>query len=145
VLAVLTAREDYRRVVLALDRGDLEEWHGAERNLAVAVAGIATAGAHGRAVVIAPDGAAARAIAPLVGDGADVVADARPRRVAVAAIATETDLVLVPARSGAAPLHRDAAAVAALPVGCSVAGPTRPHAASALVTGTPTLVGSRSG
>ena len=145
VLAVLTARPDYRRVILALDRGDLQERRRAERDLAVAVAGIAAAGAHGKAVVIAPDGEAARAIAPLVGDGADVVVDTRSRRDAVAAIALGDDLVLVPPRPGASPLHRDAAAIAALPISCSVGVPARPHAGAALVTGAPTLVGSRSG
>ena len=34
-------------------------------------------------------------------------------------------------------------AVVLLLVGCSVAVPTRPRAASGLVTGTPTIVGSR--
>jgi len=38
---------------------------------------------------------------------------------------------------------RDAGAIAALPVGCSVAVPTRPHTGAGLVTGTTTLVGSR--
>jgi hypothetical protein len=40
-------------------------------------------------------------------------------------------------------VHRDAAAIAALPIGCSVAVPTRPHTGAGLVTGTTTLVGSR--
>jgi hypothetical protein len=53
--------------------------------------------------------------------------------------------VLMPARPGGSPLHRDAVAVASLPVGCSVGVPTRPHATAGLVTGTPTLVGSRAG
>ena len=144
VLAVISARADYRRVVLALDRGDLRDRRRAERDLAVAVAGIAAAGARGKAVVIAPDGEAARAVAAVVGDGADVIVDPRSRRDAVAAIAREDDLVLVPARPGPSPLHRDVTAIAALPVGCSVGVPARPHAAAALVTGTPTLVGSRS-
>jgi len=143
ILAVLTARGDYQRVVLALDRGDLGEHRRAERDLAVAVAGIAAAGAHGKAVVVGPDSEAVRAVATLVGDGADVVIDSSPRRDAVAAMALEDDLVLLPARPGASPLHRDAAALASLAVGFSVAVPARPHASAALVTGTPTLVGSR--
>jgi hypothetical protein len=74
-----------------------------------------------------------------------VVVDGRSRREAVAAVAREDDLVLVPARPGASPLNRDALAVASLAVGCTVAVPTRPHALAALVTGTPMLVGSRAG
>jgi hypothetical protein len=145
VLAVLTAHDDFRRVVLALDEHDLQERRGAERDLAVAVAGVAAAAARGRAVVVAPDGEAARAIARLLDDDADVVVDTRSRRDAVAAVAREDDLVLMPARPGGSPLHRDAVAVASLPVGCSVGVPTRPHATASLVTGTPTLVGSRAG
>jgi hypothetical protein len=78
-----------------------------------------------------------------VGDGADVVVDERSRRDAVAAIAQQTDLVIVPGRPGGSPVHRDASALAALPVRCSVVVPTRPHAAAGLVTGSPTPVGSR--
>ncbi|HEU5010806.1 MAG TPA: hypothetical protein VFT33_08925, partial [Gaiellaceae bacterium] len=65
------------------------------------------------------------------------------RREALAAIARDDDLVLVPARPGRSPLHRDAAAVAALPVACTVAVPTRARAGAGLVTGTTTFVGSR--
>jgi hypothetical protein len=140
---VLTSRGDFARVVLALDRADLGASRSAERDLAVAVAGIAASAARGGALVVAPDSEAARTIAALVADGADVVVDDRSRRDAVAAIAQETDLVIVPARPGGSPVHRDAAALAALPIRCSVAVPTRPHTASGLVTGAPTLVGSR--
>ena len=143
VLAVLTAHGDYRRVVLALDESDLDQRRRAERDLAVAVAVVAVAGARGKAVVVAPDGEAAREIAALLDDGAEVVVDTRSRRDAVAAVAREDDLVLMPARPSGSPLHRDAVSVASLPVGCSVGVPTRPHATAGLVTGTPTLVGSR--
>jgi Kef-type K+ transport system membrane component KefB len=143
VLAVVPSGRDFHRVVLALDAEDLGEQRSAERDLAIAVAGVAAVAARGKAVVVAPDGDAARAIAPLVGDGADVVVDPGTRRNAVAAIALEDDLVLVPARPGASPLHRDAIDIAALPVGCSVAVPARAHASAAYVTGTPALVGSR--
>ena len=145
VLAVLMSHGDFSRVVLALDGSDLGSSRAAERDLAVAVAGIAAAAARGRAVVIAPESQAAREIAALVGDGADALVDARPRREAVAAVAQQSDLVIVPARPGGSPVHRDAAALAELPVRCSVAVPTRPHSASGLVTGSPTLVGSRRG
>lgn len=143
ILAVLTSGADFTRVVLALDRGDLDASRSAERDLAIAVAGIAAAAARGRAVVVAPDSRAARDIAVLVADGADVVVDDRSRRDSVAAIARETDLVILPARTGPSPVHRDAAAIAALAVRCSVAVPARPHSGSGLVTGAPTLVGSR--
>jgi Kef-type K+ transport system membrane component KefB len=141
VLAVLTARDDYRRVVLALD----ERRGAAERDLAVAVAGIAAAAVRGRALVVGPHEETAREVAALVGEDAEVVVDGRSRREAVAAVAREDDLVLVPARPGVSPLNRDALAVASLSVGCTVAVPTRPHTAAALVTGTPMLVGSRAG
>ena len=143
VLAVLAAHDDYRRVVLALDKNDLDERRGAERALAVAVAVVAAAAARGHAVVVAPDGEAAREIATFIGDDTDVVVDSRPRREAVAAVAREDDLVLMPARPSGSPLHRDAVAVASLPVGCSVGVPARAHATAGIVTGTPTLVGSR--
>jgi Sodium/hydrogen exchanger family/Universal stress protein family len=145
VLAVLTARDDYRRVVLALDEHDLDERHGAERELAVALAGIAASGVRGRALVVAPDEEAARTIAVHVGEDTEVVVDSRSRPEAVAGVARDEDLILVPARAGGLPLHRDAFAVASLSVRCTVAVPTRPHAATALVTGSSTLVGSRAG
>ena len=144
VLAVLTAHGDYRRVVLALDENDLDERRGAERNLAVAIAGIAAAAARGRALVIAPDSQKAQEVAGLVGADVEFVVDARSRREAVEAVAREDDLVLMPARPGGSPMHRDAVAIASLEVGCSVGVPTRPHATAGLVTGTATLVGSRS-
>ena len=72
VLAVLTAGDDYRRVVLALDQDDLDGRHSAERDLAVAVASVAAAGARGRVVVIAPDDAAAREVAAHLGEDAEV-------------------------------------------------------------------------
>ena len=145
VLAVLTARDDYRRVVLALDHVDLDTRHVAERDLAIAVASIAAAGARGRVLVIAPDEEAAREVAAQLGEDAETVVDARSRRDAVAAVAREDDLVLLPGRAGGLPLHRDAFAIASLPLQCTVAVPARPHAATALVTGTSTLVGSRAG
>jgi Kef-type K+ transport system membrane component KefB len=132
-----------RRVVLALDERDLGD--EAQRDLAVACASIAAAGMRGRAVVIAQDEPAAREIAALVSDDADVVVDARSRADAVAAVARPDDLVLLPARRGPTPLHRDATSIAALSVACSVAVPARPRAAASLVTGTGTLVGSRRG
>jgi hypothetical protein len=143
VLAVLAAHGDYRRVVLVFDESDLDERRGAERDLAVAVAVVAAAGARGHALVVAPDGEAAHEIARLIDDDTEVVVDTRSRRDAVAAIARADDLVIMPARPGGSPLHRDAVAVASLPVGCSVCVPARPHSTAGLVTGMPTLVGSR--
>jgi Kef-type K+ transport system membrane component KefB len=145
VLAVLTARDEYRRVVLAFDHVDLDARHHAERDLAVAVASVAAAGARGRVVVIAPDDETAREVAALLGADAEAVADGRSRRDAVAAFVREDDLVLLPGRAGGVPLHRDAFAIASLSLECTVAVPTRPHAATALVTGTSMLVGSRAG
>ncbi len=142
VLAVLAAESDFRRVVLALDRRDLDD-NAAERDLAVAVASVVASAAGGRGVVLAPDGDAAQAVAAIVGADVEVVVDTRPRREAIEAIARADDLVLIPARQGASPVPRDAAAAAALPVGCSVAVVARPRAAASLVTGTTTLVGSR--
>ena len=145
VLAVLTARDEYGRVVLALDENDLDERRGGELDLAVALAGVAASGVRGRAVVIAPSEELARDVAMRVGEDTEVVVDRGSRRAAVGRAAREDDLVLVPGRAGGAPLHRDAFAIASLPVECTVAVPTRPHAATALVTGTSTLVGSRAG
>jgi hypothetical protein len=145
VLAVLGAGGDVHRVLLALDRRDLDARRTAERALAVAVAGIAAGATRGNAVVVAPDDAAAREIAALIGGGADVVVDGRSRREAVEAIARADDLVVMPTRPGGPPFHRDAVAVASLAVGCTVAVPARAHTAATLVTGTPVLVGSRSG
>lgn len=144
VLALLAAHGDYRRVVLALDESDLDERRGAELNLAVAIAGIAAAAARGRALVVAPDAEKGQEIAGLIGAGAEFVLDASSRREAVEAMAREDDLVLIPARPGGSPMHRDAIAIASLSVGCSVGVPTRPHASAGLVTGTATLVGRRS-
>lgn len=144
VLALLAAHGDYRRVVLALDESDLDERRGAELNLAVAIAGIAAAAARGRALVIAPDAEKGQEIAGLIGAGAEFALDASSRREAVEAMAREDDLVLIPARPGGSPMHRDAVAIASLSVGCSVGVPTRPHASAGLVTGTATLVGRRS-
>lgn len=144
VLVVLSAQGEFRRVVLALDADDALE-HVAERDLAVALASVASAAAGGRLVVLAPDESIGAAVASQLGEGTEVVVDSRARREAVAAMARKDDLVLVPARPGVSPLHRDAAAIAGLAVGCSVAVPTRPHAGASLVTGTTTLVGSRRG
>jgi hypothetical protein len=142
VLAVLAARGHFERVVLALDSDDVSQ-HLAERDLAIAVTIVAGAAVRGRVTVVVPESADRDVVDKLRGGGAEVVEDARPRRDAVAAIAAENDLVLVPARPGRSLLHRDAAAIAALPIGCSVAVPTRPHTGAGLVTGTTTLVGSR--
>ena len=142
VLAVLAARGQFRRVVLALDRADLEQ-HVADRDLAIAVAIVAGAAARERVVVVLPEGVDPDLLARFAAAGAEVVEDGRPRLAAVEAVAGDGDLVLVPSRPGRSPLPRDAGAIAALPVGCSVAVPTRPHAGAGLVTGTGTLVGSR--
>jgi hypothetical protein len=142
VLAVLAARGQFRRVVLALDRADLEQ-HVAERDLAIAVAIVAGAAARERVVVVLPEGVDPDLLARFGAAGAEVVEDGRPRLAAVESVAGDDDLVLVPSRPGRSPLPRDAGAIAALPVGCSVAVPTRPHAGAGLVTGTGTLVGSR--
>jgi hypothetical protein len=142
VLTLLSARDEYRRVILALDERDLDQRRAAERDLAAAVAGIAAAGARGRGVILAPRHLEAPDAASFVGGEVEILVDTRPRRDAVAALAREDDLVIVPSRPGA-PLHRDALAIASLPTGCSVGVPARPHAAAALVTGAPVLVGSR--
>jgi len=142
VLAVLAARGQRRRVVLALDSEDLAG-PGGERDLAVAAASVAAAAARGRAVVLGPDAGGLHELARLVGDGAEVVEDPRPRREALAALVRDDDFVLVPARPGSSSLPRDAAFVVGLPVACSVAVATRPRAGAALVTGTAALVGSR--
>jgi hypothetical protein len=142
VLAVLSADGHYERVVLALDADDVSQ-HLSERDLAIAVTIVAGAVVRGRVVVVVPADADADVVGKLTAGGAEVVQDARARRDAVAAIVGEHDLVLVPSRPGRSPVHRDAAAIAALPVGCSVAVPTRPHTGAGLVTGTTTLVGSR--
>ena len=93
--------------------------------------------------MIASTGVAGRSIAGLIGDDTEVVVDDRSRQEAIAAIAREDDFVLMPARPGGPPFHRDAAAAASLSVECSVGVPVRPHARAAVVTGTPTLVGQR--
>jgi hypothetical protein len=142
VLAVLAARGEFHRVVLALDSDDVSQ-HLSERDLAIAVTIVAGAAVRGRVVVLVPEGADPDVVAKLRGGGAEVVEDARSRGDAVAAIASESDLVIVPSRPGRSLLHRDAAAIAALPIGCSVAVPARPHAGAGLVTGTTTLVDSR--
>ena len=142
VLAVLAVRAPFERVVLALDREDVSQ-NLAERDLAIGVTIVAAAAVRGRVVVVIPDGADPDVVAKLEAGGAEVLQDPRPRREAVAAIARADDLVLVPSRPGRSPLHRDAGAIATLPVGCSVAVPTRPHTGAGLVTGTTTLVGSR--
>lgn len=142
VLGVVSAgAAEPRRVVLALDRGDLSA--DAQRDLAIACASIAAAAVRGRAVIVAPEDEAVKSLAHLVSDDAEIIVDGRSRDAAVAAIAREDDLVVLPARPGPSPLPRDAAAVAALPVGCTVVVPTRPHAGASVVTGTATLVGSR--
>jgi hypothetical protein len=128
-------------VILALDRADLGA--DAQRDLAVACAAIAASAARGEAVLVVPDKESGSLHAALVSDDVEVVVDARPRATVVAEIARADDFVLLPSRPGATPLPRDAAAIAALPVECSVAVPTRPHAGASIVTGTATLVGSR--
>ena len=88
---------------------------------------------------------AGREIARLVDDDAEVVIDTRPRRDALASILEADDLVIMPARLGASPFHRDAAAVASLPVGCSVGVPVRPRATAGFVHATATMVAGRAG
>lgn len=141
VLAVVAAQPEVSRVVLALDADDLG--NTPERDLAIATASVAAAAAGGRGVLLVPEEEAARGLAQLVGDDVSTVVDPRPRRDALAELVAGHDLVLIPGRPGASPIHRDAAAIAALPAGCSVAVPTRPRAGASLVTGTTTLVGSR--
>ena len=145
VLAVSAGGSDFRRVVLALDRHDLEARQAVERDLAAAVAAIAAAAARGRVLVLAPESEAGREIARLVDDDAEVVIDTRPRRDALASILEADDLVIMPARLGASPFHRDAAAVASLPVGCSVGVPVRPRATAGFVHATATMVAGRAG
>jgi Kef-type K+ transport system membrane component KefB len=142
VLAIVSARGEFRRVVLALDGADLTT-NLAERDLAIAVASVAAAATRGKATVLVPDDEEGAAFAAVLGERGDVVRDSRSRREALAALAREDDLILVPARPGRSPLHRDAAAAAALPVACTVAVPTRARAGAGLVTGTTTFVGSR--
>lgn len=143
VLAVLGARGDYRRVVLALGHGDLRDLCRAERELAIAVASVAAAGVGGRAVVVAPAADPAREIARRLGEGAEVVVDDRRLRDAVQLVARQDDLVIVPSQPGAMPLRRDALALADLSIGCMVAVPARARATVTLVTDTPMLVAGR--
>ncbi len=145
VLAVSAGGSDFRRVVLALDQHDLDARQAVERELAAAVAAISAAAARGRVLVLAPEAEAGREIGRLVDDDAEVVIDSRPRRDALASILQADDLVLMPARLGASPFHRDAAAVAALPVGCSVGVPVRPRATAGFVHATATMVAGRAG
>lgn len=145
VLAVSAGGSDFRRVVLALDRHDLEARQAVERDLAAAVAAIAGTAARGRVLVLAPESEAGREIARLVDDDAEVVIDTRPRRDALASILEADDLVIMPARLGASPFHRDAAAVASLPVGCSVGVPVRPRATAGFGHATATMVAGRAG
>jgi hypothetical protein len=133
---------DFRRVVLALDEGDLASTRSGERDLAVGVARVAAAAARSPVVVLAPTDEAAREVAARVSDGAEAVGDARSRREAVAAMVREDDLVLLPARGNTA-LHGDAIAISSLPVACAVGVPVRPHATAGFVIGTPVLVGGR--
>lgn len=140
VLAVVSARDEIRRVVLALDDDDLA--NVAELDLAVAMASVAAAAA-GRALVVVPEDDVAADLAAQVSGEAELVVDARPRVDVVAEVARRDDLVLVPSRPGGRLLHRDAVAIAALPVECSVAIATRPRTGASLVTGTTTFVGSR--
>ena len=142
VLAIVAARGELRRVLLALDETDLTT-NLAERDLAIAVASVAAAATRANATVIVPDTDAATTFMSQVGARADFIRDARPRREAVAALARDNDFVLLPARPGRSPLHRDVAAAAALSVACSVAVPTRARAGAGVVTGTTTFVGSR--
>ena len=143
VLAVWPLAGTFERVVLALDAEDVSQ-NLAERDLAIGVTIVAGCrrtgpgrGRRSRGRRSGRRGKARRRVGPRSSR------IARPRRDAVAAVAAASDLVLVPSRPGRSPLHRDAGAIAALPVGCSVAVPTRPHAGAGLVTGTTTLVGSR--
>jgi Kef-type K+ transport system membrane component KefB len=145
VLAVSAGESDFRRVILALDHQDLDTRRGAERDLAAAVAGIAAGAARGRVIVLAPDADAGREIGRLVDDDAEVVIDPRSRREALESILEADDLVLMPARLGASPFHRDAAAVASLPIGCSVGVPVRPRATAGFVHATATMVAGRAG
>ena len=86
-----------------------------------------------------------REVARLVDDDAEVVIDSRPRREVLASILEADDLVLMPARLGSSPFHRDAVAVASLPVGCSVGVPVRPRATASFVHATATMVAGRAG
>ena len=142
VLAIVSARGEFRRVVLALDGADLTT-NLAERDLALAVASVAASATRAKATVLLPDDEEGATFAAVLGERGDVVRDSRSRREALAAIARDDDFVLVPARPGRSPLHRDAAAIAALPVACTVAVATRARAGAGLVTGTTTFVGSR--
>jgi Kef-type K+ transport system membrane component KefB len=142
VLAIVSARGAFRRVVLALDHADLAA-NLAERDLAIAVASVAASATRDKATVLLPDDDEGAAFAAILGERGDIVRDSRSRREALAAIARDDDLLLLPARPGRSPLHRDAAAAAALPVACTVAVATRARAGAGLVTGTTTFVGSR--
>ena len=142
VLAVSAGETDFRRVVLALDRRDLESRRAVERDLAVAVAAIAAEAARGRAIVLSPE-PAGREIARLVGESTEVVIDPRRRLPALAAIVAADDLVLIPARPGSSPFHPDALAAASLPVRCSVGVPVRPRTTGGFTHATATLVPGR--
>lgn len=142
VLAIVSAGGDLRRVILALDEADLTT-NLAERDLAVAVGTVAAAATRSHATILVPESDAGAAFEALVGDRAEFVRDARSRREALAAFVHDDDFVIVPARPGRSPLHRDVAAAAGLSAACTIAVPTRARAGAALVTGTTTFVGSR--
>ncbi len=144
VLAVLAARGERTSVSSSRSTPRTSRSTCAERDLAIAVTIVAGAAVRGRVVVVVPEDADPDGRREAPGRcGAEVVQDARPRRDAVAAVATASDLVLVPSRPGDRRCIGTPRAIAALPVGCSVAVPTRPRAGAGLVTGTTTLVGSR--
>jgi Kef-type K+ transport system membrane component KefB len=142
VLAIVAARGELRRVVVAFDDVDLTT-NLADRDLTLAVASVAAAATRSRPTVVVPDSEAGAAFAELFGERGELIRDSRSRREALAALVRDDDLVLVPARPGRSPLHRDASSAAALAVACTVAVPTRARAGAGLVTGTTTFVGSR--
>src|SRR5262245_44243616 len=97
VLAVVAARGELRRVVLALDEADLTV-NLAERDLAIAIASVAASATHGKATVLVPEGDAGDEFVNIVGERATFVRDSRSRREALAAIVHDDDFVLIPAR-----------------------------------------------
>jgi Kef-type K+ transport system membrane component KefB len=140
LLLTVSGKDGLDRVVLALDNDDLRPASAGELELAIAVTELAAAAARGHCVVVAATEADARSVAERIG-GADPVAG--PRLSAVSSMARPGDLLVLPSRPGRAALHRDAAKIAELPVGCGVTVPVRARATQGVVTGSPLVLGAR--
>jgi Kef-type K+ transport system membrane component KefB len=141
LLLTVSGKDGFERVLLALDEGDVRPSSSTELELAVAVTQLAQAAARGDTVVVAATEEDARSVAERVG-GAQPLAG--PRVGTVGSTARQGDLVVIPSRPGRAALHRDAAKIAELPIGCAVAVALRARAVQGVVTGSPLVLGARS-